>query len=45
MCEMIAGVLLGPPLFGLAAPGIQKIVFTQENESVLYVGAHRASIV
>jgi len=39
VCEMIAGVLLGPSLFGLVAPGIQKIVFTPENHGVLYVGA------
>ena len=39
VCEMIAGVLLGPSLFGLVAPDIQKIVFTPENKGVLYVGA------
>jgi Kef-type K+ transport system membrane component KefB len=39
VCEMIAGVLLGPSLFGLLAPDLQKFVFTPENKGVLYVGA------
>jgi Kef-type K+ transport system membrane component KefB len=39
VCEMIAGVLLGPSLFGLVAPDLQKLVFTPENKGVLYVGA------
>jgi Kef-type K+ transport system membrane component KefB len=39
VCEMIAGVLLGPSLFGLVAPDIQELVFTPENQGVLYVGA------
>jgi len=39
VCEMIAGVLLGPSLFGLVVPDIQKYVFTPENKGVLYVGA------
>jgi Kef-type K+ transport system membrane component KefB len=39
VCEMIAGVLLGPSLFGLVTPDIQKFVFTPENKGVLYVGA------
>jgi K+:H+ antiporter len=39
VCEMIAGVLLGPSLFGWVAPDIQKFVFTPENKGVLYVGA------
>jgi Kef-type K+ transport system membrane component KefB len=39
VCEMIAGVLLGPSLFGLVAPDIQEFVFTPENKGVLYVGA------
>ncbi len=39
VCEMIAGVLLGPSLFGLVAPEWQKLVFTPENKGVLYVGA------
>jgi len=36
---MIAGVLLGPSLFGLVAPDIQKLVFTPESLGVLCVGA------
>jgi Kef-type K+ transport system membrane component KefB len=39
VCEMIAGVLLGPSLFGLVAPDLQKLVFTPDNKGVLYVGA------
>ena len=39
VCEMIAGVLLGPSLFGLVVPDIQKYIFTPENKGVLYVGA------
>lgn len=39
VCEMIAGVLLGPSLFGLVAPDLQRFVFTPENQGVLYVGA------
>lgn len=39
VCEMIAGVMLGPSLFGLIAPDFQKYVFTPENKGVLYVGA------
>ena len=39
VCEMIAGVLLGPSLFGLVAPELQKSLFTAENKGVLYVGA------
>jgi Kef-type K+ transport system membrane component KefB len=37
--EMIAGVLLGPSLFGLVAPEIQATVFPQASKSILYVGA------
>jgi Kef-type K+ transport system membrane component KefB len=37
--EMIAGVLLGPSLFGLFLPEIQKWVFPAETKGVLYVGA------
>lgn len=37
--EMIAGVILGPSLFGLLAPDIQAMVFPKESKSVLYVGA------
>ena len=39
VCEMIAGVLLGPSLFGLVAPDIQRFVFRPESQGVLYVGA------
>jgi Kef-type K+ transport system membrane component KefB len=39
VCEMIAGVLLGPSLFGLLAPEAQAFVFSPENKGVLYVGA------
>jgi Kef-type K+ transport system membrane component KefB len=39
VCEMIAGVLLGPSLFGLVAPDLQRFVFTPDNQGVLYVGA------
>ncbi|MEV0634063.1 cation:proton antiporter [Streptomyces sp. NPDC050619] len=35
--EMIAGVLLGPSLFGLLAPGISAEVFPTELKPVLYV--------
>ena len=37
--EMIAGVVLGPSLFGLFLPGLQLAVFPQEIRSVLYAGA------
>jgi Kef-type K+ transport system membrane component KefB len=37
--EMIAGVLLGPSLFGLLAPGVQSTIFPPESKSILYVGA------
>ncbi|GGY88434.1 potassium transporter [Cellvibrio zantedeschiae] len=36
---MIAGVLLGPTLFGLLAPEWQKALFPKESISVLYVCA------
>jgi Kef-type K+ transport system membrane component KefB len=39
VCEMIAGVILGPSLFGLLAPEFHKMVFPAENKGVLYVGA------
>jgi Kef-type K+ transport system membrane component KefB len=39
VCEMIAGVLLGPSLFGLVVPEWQAFVFPPENKGVLYVGA------
>jgi Kef-type K+ transport system membrane component KefB len=37
--EMIAGVILGPSLFGLFLPELQSMVFPAESRSVLYVGA------
>lgn len=37
--EMIAGVLLGPSLFGLLAPEVQAAVFPKEMKNVLYTGA------
>ena len=37
--EMIAGVLLGPSLFGLLAPQLQAMVFPSESKGILYVGA------
>jgi len=39
VCEMIAGVMLGPSLFGLVLPDMQGYVFTPQNKGVLYVGA------
>lgn len=37
--EMIAGVLLGPSLFGLLAPVWQAALFPKETKGMLYVGA------
>ncbi len=37
--EMIAGVLLGPSLFGYFAPDLSTRIFTQETRGTLYVGA------
>jgi K+:H+ antiporter len=37
--EMIAGILLGPSLFGLVLPQLQQQVFPQESLKILYVGA------
>ncbi len=36
--EMIAGVLLGPSLFGLLLPGVQAALFPDAIRSLLYVG-------
>ena len=36
--EMIAGVLLGPSLFGILAPGLQTIIFPPETRNLLYAG-------
>jgi Kef-type K+ transport system membrane component KefB len=35
--EMLAGVLLGPSLLGLLAPGVQEAVFPQQIYPLLYV--------
>ena len=37
--EMIAGVLLGPSLLGLAFPQLQAAIFPTETKNVLYAGA------
>jgi Kef-type K+ transport system membrane component KefB len=37
--EMIAGVLLGPSLFGVFFPGLQKQLFPPDSLKILYVGA------
>jgi Kef-type K+ transport system membrane component KefB len=37
--EMIAGVILGPSLFGLFAPDLQAMLFPKEAKAVLYVVA------
>jgi len=37
--EMIAGVMLGPSLFGMIAPDLQAALFPEEARAVLYVGA------
>ncbi len=37
--EMIAGVLLGPSLFGLIAPDWQTLLFPEEAKPILYAGA------
>lgn len=37
--EMIAGVILGPSLFGLLAPDIQSFLFPKDTKAVLFVGA------
>lgn len=37
--EMVAGVLLGPSLFGLLAPGAQAALFPPESLKVLFVTA------
>jgi Kef-type K+ transport system membrane component KefB len=39
VCEMIAGVVLGPSLLGYLAPGLQKDLFPPESLKILYVGA------
>lgn len=37
--EMVAGVVLGPSLFGLLLPDVQAAVFPAESRGVLFVGA------
>jgi len=37
--EMIAGVILGPSLFGLFFPDLQLAIFPKETRNVLYSGA------
>ncbi|MEY2927903.1 MAG: hypothetical protein RL367_2380, partial [Pseudomonadota bacterium] len=37
--EMIAGVVLGPSLFGLLLPGVQSAIFPPATRNVLYAGA------
>ena len=37
--EMVAGVVLGPSLLGLALPGLEAAIFPKETRSVLYAGA------
>ncbi|HLV08409.1 MAG TPA: cation:proton antiporter [Croceibacterium sp.] len=37
--EMIAGVVLGPSLFGLFFPDLSALIFPAESKSILYVGA------
>jgi len=37
--EMVAGVLLGPSLFGWLAPGVQALLFPPEAMKVLFVAA------
>ncbi len=37
--EMIAGVVLGPSLFGLLFPDLQSAIFPQATKNVLYSGA------
>ena len=37
--EMIAGVILGPSLFGLFTPNLQAALFPPESKAVLFVGA------
>ncbi|MFA4892821.1 cation:proton antiporter [Brevundimonas sp.] len=37
--EMIAGVILGPSLFGLLAPDLQAALFPADSKDVLFVGA------
>jgi Kef-type K+ transport system membrane component KefB len=37
--EMIAGVILGPSLFGLLIPDLQAAIFPKDTKNILYAGA------
>ena len=37
VAEMVAGVLMGPSLFGWFAPGIQELVFPKSSLTIIYV--------
>jgi Kef-type K+ transport system membrane component KefB len=37
--EMIAGVILGPSLFGLLVPNLSAVIFPADSKPILYVGA------
>lgn len=37
--EMIAGVILGPSLLGLASPDLQRALFPNETRNILYAGS------
>jgi Kef-type K+ transport system membrane component KefB len=37
--EMVAGVMLGPSLFGLIFPDLQAAIFPKDSLKILYVGA------
>ncbi len=37
--EMIAGVVLGPSIFGLLAPDLQEHLFPKESRSIIYAAA------
>jgi Kef-type K+ transport system membrane component KefB len=39
VCEMIAGVLLGPSLLGYFFPGAMEALFTKESREILNVGS------
>ncbi|MFD9905063.1 cation:proton antiporter [Streptomyces sp. NPDC059063] len=43
--EMVAGVLLGPSLLGLLAPGVQDALFPQELRPVLFVAGQIGLVV
>ncbi|GAA4541088.1 cation:proton antiporter [Amycolatopsis samaneae] len=43
--EMVAGVLLGPSLLGLLAPGVQEALFPEGLRPLLYVGGQIGLVV